>query len=372
MFLTDKINSNRTDSVFDIHGRLEYENAMQSKYSDPSMPLLNAYILSFKNIIINALQVKHMPLWPDNKKACIVLTHDVDNPDKYSLLKDYRIIPRKNTDRGVVSYNYHILKTLISYLKDRNKEENWLFNKVIEAESKYNFKSTFYFASRPYSNKNGHLFDVPYHIKKRKFKKLFEELNAYNVDIGLHASYNAHKDPNLFIEEKKWLEKLTKTEVCGLRHHYWHLGKELFDTLHYHEIAGFKYDTSIAFNNHPGYRFEVAFPFYPFDVVKNKRIDVLQLPPFLMDGSLFYKEDMTVEKGMEIINPYISNLLKYNGIGVVDWHVRTSFPSTNSFNSWGKFYLEFLDYLKSKQEVWVTNAKEVYDWLDKRNKQLIK
>jgi hypothetical protein len=91
-----------------------------------------------------------------------------------------------------------------------------------------------------------------------------------------------------------------------------------------------------------------------------------------MDGSLFYKEDMTVEKGMEIINPYISNLLKYNGIGVVDWHVRTSFPSTNSFNSWGKFYLEFLDYLKSKQEVWVTNAKEVYDWLDKRNKQLIK
>ena len=371
LLLSDKVNENVPHNNYDEHQRLHYKDSFQAKLHVQQIPIVNAYILSLQKVITDTFDIEALPLWPDNKQAAFVLSHDVDDPDKYSYIKSYTIAPPANMNRNIISYNYHIAGNALRRLMDSNRNAHWLFKEIMEVESKYGFKSTFYFASRSFFERSGHFEDVRYDIKKDKFIRLFPKLKEAGFEIGLHASYNAHEDLNNFIEEKQRLEELANISVTGLRHHFWHMGPHFFDTLHHHELAGFKYDSSLAFNDVPGYRFNIAFPFYPFDHRKGRKINVLQLPTFLMDGNLFEREGMTVDKALEEAIPYIDSIVKHKGLGVIDWHVRTSFPGTNEYGDWGSTYLKILQYLGSLSNVWVTSAEEVYKWLASREQKLI-
>lgn len=369
--LTDEVHDGAQSDHFDKHHRLHYAASFQSKMKNPLVPVVNAYILYLKDILVNLFGVKPLPLWPDNNRAAFLLSHDVDEPDKYSFIKHYKVFPPRNSGRGLLSYNYYIFRNYLNYLKDPNKEENWLFREIMEAEGKYNFKSSFYFASKPFFAADAHAVDVPYDISKKRFQPVFEQMKSNGFEIGLHASYNAYQDPKYFKAEKERLERIAQCEVVGLRHHFWHLAEKPFQTMHYHELAGFKYDSSLSFNYHPGYRFNSAFPFYPFDRQRNKRINVMQLPAFYMDGNTFYRENATVKEAMDEASPYIESIIQQQGIGSIDWHVRTSYPSTNEFKRWGEGYLAILEHLHAQENIWVTSGQEIYAWLEQRSQKLL-
>ena len=59
-------------------------------------------------------------------------------------------------------------------------------------------------------------------------------------EIGLHASYNAYRSADHFAEERSLLAKAAASQVNGLRHHFWHMGRDIEHTLSYHEQAGFQ------------------------------------------------------------------------------------------------------------------------------------
>jgi hypothetical protein len=79
----------------------------------------------------------------------------------------------------------------------------------------------------------------------------------------LHASYNAYAAAEWFVYEKEKLEEVAQAKIKGLRPHYWHIGRDQHKTLRFHEATGFGYDSSIAFNDHIGFRMDIALPYYP-------------------------------------------------------------------------------------------------------------
>ncbi len=368
--LTDQVYANVDESEYDEFERLQYKDALQSRYSNPALPVINRCLNTLKRIFEKRFQLKGIPLWPDGKRACFILSHDVDDPDKYTLLKNYKLATPHNLDSSFLAYNKHMLRNRVWYTRDKNRDENWLFRNIMEAEGKHGFSSTFFFASRPFFDKKADPRDVPYNIEKNNFREVFRELNTSGFEVGLHASYNAYQEADMFQEERSKLEDLAKSDVLGLRHHYWHMGTDIFRTLKHHHTAGFRYDTSVAFNDDPGYRFDIALPFYPFDHRNGEEIATLQLPSFLMDGSLFYKEGVTVEEAFNKAKPYIDAVITEGGLGTFDWHVRTSFPGTNSYHSWGEGYLRILEYLAEQEGLWVTNARDVLRWWDQRAEPL--
>ncbi len=344
--LSDQININLPKEAYDSHQRLKekyYKKALRD------VPMVNFYLESLKK----HLEIKSPQLWPKGKKCVIGLSHDVDIPEKYAILN----LPSRGKNKSRI---YQLkLASYIRRLFDASPNDFFLFEDIVAAEEKFGFKSTFFFASENMASSHGSPYDVCYDISGKKFREIFKLLRKKGFGIGLHAGYNAYQDINFLNLEKKRLEKFSRTKILGLRHHFWHLGPDVEKTLLMHEKAGFKYDSSIAFNDAPGFRRSVALPYYPWSFELERPIRVLQEPVFCMDSAVF-SHDETTAQGFQKVAVFIKTIKKFGGCGILNWHVRSSFPKNLPYYFWGQTYLKILQYLADDKEIWVTNLEEIY------------
>jgi hypothetical protein len=241
---------------------------------------------------------------------------------------------------------------------------------IMDAESVRGFKSSFMFAVSRRFDRTGHPdFDVSYDVGSSRFGKLFKQLSYRDFEVGLHAGYNSYLAAERFEDEKLKLERLANVRVRGLRHHAWHLGRDVTATLEAHEEAGFEFDSSLAFNRRAKLRRSVALPYRPWSERLGRAVDVIQIPVALMDGHIFYhdvSEDDAVRQACEAVD----GIMDVGGVGAIDWHVRTSSPDSKQFGMWGRTYGALLDYLSEQDDVWVTSLGEINDWVRAREKRL--
>jgi len=368
-FLTDKVNQNLSEDSYDCDQLLLFVKSFQASNQIANFPIVNLYLNFLKKIFEEVFKGSGLPLWPEGFKAAIGLSHDVDSPDKYAILAAPLILKNRSLKENLY-FNYKRFKALINRIKDSNPNDFWLFSQIMAAEAKYGFSSTFFVCSANRFDSYGSSEDVLYDIKRSNFQKVFSEILHNQFEIGLHTSYNACDEANRFVLEKKKLEGFVKTKVYGSRHHYWHLGDNSNQTFINQIKSGLEYDTSLAFNESIGFRRNVALPFYIWDSRNRTVSKLLELPVFLMDGNFFSHKGANTVNAMKEIVKFISIIKATNGLGVVDWHVRTSFPGNKTYQEWGKCYLELLDYLSQDKEIWVTNLRNLQIWLEQRNQKL--
>lgn len=365
-FLTDRGNKGLDASSFDDHKRLIFEESFQFQNGIGAIPIVNRYIIFLIDLFEKRFEFKPGSFYPNGKKACVILSHDVDFPDKHESLNSFTFLPKKKNFTSLWRHYPRLLFLIKDYLFDKNKSEYWCFDELMEAEGNFGFKSSSYFSAINKDHEYANALDVPYTIEHKKFQKLFKIMNDNGFEIGMHTSYNAFLTQSHFDFEKNKLETAAKVDIIGLRHHYWHLGKDPQETLLMHEKAGFLYDSSLAFNDHIGFRYSSALPFFPYHSKLKRKINVLQIPVFCMDGHLFYKESMTAKKAVGKILKYLDILVENQGIGSIDWHIRTSYPKGEKYNEWGKAYLEVLEQLAVREDIWVTSAADFYEWWKSR------
>jgi peptidoglycan/xylan/chitin deacetylase (PgdA/CDA1 family) len=357
-FISDKVNYNLPIKAFDSAERLILRESFQFKEQIHEFPIVNKYILFIKDVLKNKFpSLVFNPFLENNKKYAIGLSHDVDFPDKYAPRYSPFLSPGSSIGKHLKMYQKKITATL-NRLRDPFPDNHWLFEKIMDSEEKHGFKSTFFFASISKFDSYGTKEDVNYNLKNYRFRNVIEKIKERGFEVGLHASYNAYKALERFQLEKKRIEDVSNDEVVGLRHHGWHLSKNIEQTFEFHEKAGFNYDSSLSFNESLGFRYNIAFPFYPWKLSENRPLQVMQLPVFCMDGNLFNQKIETSQAIAQIIK-YIDTIKRYEGIGIIDWHVRTSYPTNNNFTEWGKAYQAILEYIAKDQEAWVTNLKDI-------------
>lgn len=358
LLITDRVNDGRSE--YDEHDRLTYAVSFQSESQSGNCPAVSVYVRHLKSLLTRVAGGA-IPLWPRGKIAALGLSHDVDRLDKWAEVR--------GTLRAKC-YLGHAGRSLIRNIV-RPHDDRCLLREVIDYERSLGFKSTLMFAATSRYDGMGNVHDVAYSIDSGAIRRLMDYAQERGCEIGLHASYNAYKDAERFQRERRRLASAAGCPIIGLRHHFWHLGRDVERTLRFHEKAGFVYDSSIAWNEQIGYRRSVASPYFPWHSVEQREIGVVQLPVCAMDGNLFYIKGMTAETAVERLLSVVSNLVeKYEGLGVLDWHSDTSHPGTPGYREWGRAYFEFLRRLSDKSELWVTNLGEIATWLGERQKRL--
>jgi hypothetical protein len=351
MFLTDKVNNTEVNENIDQHGRLMFHKSFQFKNNIHKIPIVNIYVNHIKNVIENYFNVKIPNFLPNDKKGCILLTHDIDIPVKYGELFFKPLT--FNLSEFIIK-----LKSFGKYLLDKDRNEFWNFEKVYEKEKSYNFKSTSFFCTSNRWDKKSSKYDVTYSIRNKRFKKLLKKIELLNFGIGLHTSYNSITR-NSIKTEFKILNSYVK--VIGNRHHFWNYGKSFEKAAKIHYESGIKYDSSISFNDNIGYRFNCALPFFPFDQEKKEIIKVLQIPNLCMDSHLLIKKNRSEEEIIDELFSHIETLKQNKGIASLDWHIRTSFPN-KTYYKWGRVYYKILEKLSKDSSLWVTNCEDLYYW----------
>jgi len=351
---TDELNIERNKwDQHNIKQSILYKNDLLHE------PIVNGYANFIKHLFQGRFEF--IPMWPGNKKAALALSHDVDYPE---MIKPIELL------RYLMTYKFKAsFKTFWQIII--GKETFWQFENYMNLEKKYNVRSSFYFCS--YQGNLPRFFlkapDPFYNIKKSKYLKVVEQLRSEGFEVGLHSSFLAFSSKNRFEKEVNKLKGIFKLSNFGHRHHYWHTNPEdPSETCLIHQELGLAYDSSLSFEQHSGFRYSICTPFHIWNRKNGKALEILQLPPTLMDDHLFgYKHLSNFSSYKENIDNAIAAILKSNGVFVVDFHARVL--NKTFFPKWGESYEYLLQQIEKSNNFFIDTPMNINKhWRDREAK----
>lgn len=307
---------NLDDEKIDKYGRLDYKHSLQNRFSILENNIVQEYI---QKLLFQVDPHLKIPL----KKSRIFLSHDIDSV--YGSLKYDSIWALKTGD---------ILSMLKVIGQTAMKNPPWFnMDKVAKLESDHDVKACYYWIVQngrgAHGEKNG-----DYSIFNQKIQQQMSYVEAKGNEIGLHkSSMNTS-----FNEEKKKLD----TSVLSNRFHFLKIDNP--NSFSEMESCGIQSDSSIGFPYKMGFKNSFGLPYFPFDISKNKKFDVLEVPLHIMDGMFEITNEETSEKAYHRITQFIEQN-STNSIISILWHnsEMTNFAYKWSFHC----YKRILQYIIS-------------------------
>lgn len=303
-------------------GRHLFSESIQFKLGIIELPVVNYYYDILKTAIEKTYNIS-IKYRLQNPALC--LTHDVDSCN--TAWTEARVYEQKNKKY------FNAVKLVFKHIFFK---DDWFnFDKIIKLEKSLNAKSTFFFLPQKGKTKNGYK-NADYNISSKKIQKAIKKIKQAGCKIGVHSAFNTHLNSNEFnIDLLKFTEK-----PIGNRFHF--LMYDNPKTIKVLEQNNIKYDTTLGYSEHIGFRNSTTYPFYIYDLQNDKSSNVLEIPLNIMDATFFYKKYMGIEKQdvLNKIESLLSETQKFNGVLTILWH--NNYFSDYKFKGWGKVYIEIL------------------------------
>lgn len=315
--------------------RYTYKASVQARYGFITKPVVNYYFDILREVLE---KVYHKDLSHDrwgNNSFATCLTCDVDR-----LQSGWKVAGKQLMQQG-----RFLDVTKLWLLKSVGRDAWNNLPGVIQTAEKYGAKATFFFLP---SNQryNGHP-NADYDLTQLKYQELAQRVADQGHEVALHGSFGTTND---LIQLKSDRAKLP-LQAQGNRFHYLCYQPETTPLVL--EQSNLKYDSTLGFAEHFGFRNSYCQPFYPFDF-KNKRAHTYQeLPLLLMDNTLYNRNYLNLkpEQALAQIQPVIAEVKKFNGLFTLLWHNEnfskyTEAPVENSGMTWLGLVEELLQQLK--------------------------
>lgn len=184
---------------------------------------------------------------------------------------------------------------------------------LAEVNEANHFTGTFYFqTSDPSPRDDG--YDV------EEVRNVVDELRDRGHRIGFHPGYEAARDPERFAMEWARFEGLTGQSPAETRIRYHFLRVELPGSWRFLEGFGFRYEASLGFAGGAGFRAGTCFPYRPFDVEKNRVVELMLEPLVCMDASLQSYACLEPEAGLTAALTLAATCKQAGGTFSLLWH----------------------------------------------------
>ena len=320
----------------DRHGRFLAKDSIifQQGYGD--RPLVDEYGV----LLRNWLRETGVDI-PDDKKGFnkIYLTHDIDNPYRFHWIGEVCRQYIKNILR-----NNYCSSPLKKYF-DRRNCEYYTFHKIIEYDKHLQESlpeisvESIYFLITAGSSFNKKY----YNFFSEEINCLIDELIKSGAKLGLHASYEAGKNPKKIKYEAKRLKNKLGIDSIINRHHYlqW---REPGD-VEYMEQAEITDDFTFSYADCAGFRVGTCRPYRFINPETKELTNVIIHPMEIMECTLDRQEYMHLnyENAFEKCRKIIRQVYKHNGELVLLWH-NTEFTGKGYQE---RLYKSVLEYIKA-------------------------
>lgn len=305
----------------DHYGRFPYKASLQHKYNFIDKPIVNYYFEIIAKAI-NEFSLLHGYKKITEKKHYntfgFYLTHDIDNIDYYTfnhlLYKLKQLVGLAKNEYSLAHNLKDIGKTIVELLKfNKKRNPDWSFAYLRELEQLFQWVSAFYFLHKDIKNQ-----DSRYVFTEKRMQALFAFLENENCEIGIHGSVASAKNAKtalIFLQE---LQSVTKQTILGGRQH--RLIFKTPDTSLVHQSIGLKYDSSLGFAEHEGFRNSYCLPFKLYDFENDKPVNVWQIPLIVMDGTLFYYRRLSANEAFDAVEKILYEIKHFNGLFTLLWH----------------------------------------------------
>jgi len=374
------MNLSSTDYKKLLQGRYEAERLPKDFSPDRVVPDFAFNALNPLGLLYRPVVNEHYlenggkkPVWPDGKCFAVCLTHDVDYVSNYSLHQSVRVRRLELSNSTSLSRK---IKSFLGFGKDfvrfgtlyGQKDPFHCYERWLEVEKDIGVHSTFFFWPGWSGVTKDHHTDPKYELydlvvfdgQKCTVAEMIQEVDHQGWEIGLHPSWCSFDDADELKRQKESVEKALGHEIFSVRQHYLHC--DIRVTPRVHAEAGFKYDSTLGFNDNVGFRFGTCYPWYLYDLKAEKELSVMEIPLIVQDGAMLHPN-----KGMRLdedtafqyvvrITEAVENV---GGVLTLLWHSHGI-----SQAQWWNLYLKTLKYLQQKNP-WFASVKEVGEWWKK-------
>lgn len=318
--------------------RFPYEESIQCKLDIICLPVVNYYFDILKSAIEKTCSVSLKPRpWREHSFATFI-SHDIDTCESGWLQGGFNALKKGR-----------LLTTLDLILKKIAGKDVWFnFSEIISLEQSFDIKSTFFFLGR--RDKFKGMPNADYELSNRKFGKAFEEIKLVGSEIGIHGSLGSSNNTNRFKEDLKKFG----IGVEGNRYHF--LEFDPVESLRVLEESGIKFDSSMGFAEHYGFRNGICMPFYLYDIPNDRPSSVLEIPLILMDGTLQSTKYLNIAKDQIAgrIGTLIAEIEKFGGLFTLLWH-NTHF-SDYKYQGWKQIFEEITGICRKENSAFVTGS----------------
>jgi len=251
----------------DEHGRISAKNSFPFKNGFLKRPVVNEYIEMFWNFLTflgyNGIRKA--------REYRIIPTHDIDvinyPVDTKTIIGD--LLKRKS----FTSFQ----KRLNARIKGINPFDS--FGWIMDYAEKHNAQARFYFMNGGTSS-----FDRRYTVENKFVLDRIRDIESRNHIVGFHPSYSSFGDAEQWRYEKEEMEKTLGFPVkCG-RQHY--LRFAVPNTWQVWDDNNMKEDQTVCFHDKSGFRCGTGDSFPVFNVKSKKRVNLIETPLIIMDGTL--------------------------------------------------------------------------------------
>jgi peptidoglycan/xylan/chitin deacetylase (PgdA/CDA1 family) len=160
--------------------------------------------------------------------------------------------------------------------------------------------------------------DADYALTDPRLTQLIARVRSASDEIGLHPSYDSHRDGMLIARQAEALRSVTGKSVRGLRQHF--LRFKTPDTWHAQMCANMHYDSTMGFADRAGFRCGWSGCYHPFDIEKRSELPIIEIPTVVMDMTLSVYERLPAENAVERLAMLLEASTTRGGCFVLLWH----------------------------------------------------
>jgi len=289
-------------------------------------------------------------------KFAIALTHDLD-----SIHKHWFIPKRTITELVVKGKLRTAAKTFgeaakICWFKRKDPYDN--LSHVVEWERRLGIRSSIYVMGCLGPN------DANYDVAELEGKVPLHSLVREGWEIGFHPGYSTSTNERAFNTELATIgtslvrpqNGTEPVKIEGGRQHF--LKFKVPHTWRIWEKSGMRYDSTLGFVDHEGFRCGMCVPFKPFDLLENRILNIWEMPLTVMDCTLDLYRNMSFSQREDVLEKLLHVVKKHQGVFVMLWH-NTYFGKENA-GKYSKILEGFID-LAQKEGAFVGSARQVLD-----------
>ncbi len=315
----------------DEHGRLPAERSLPVRAGFIHRPIIDEYSEVLRAIVKehNFEQVFGLKLEePKHRFSQINLSHDLDQPYSYRGSRSFfralfleKKSPLKAFQLAFLNQGSDEFNTFDEILCENNELVEKLPDRLVQ---------TIFFVK----TKSPHILDRPsYDLDSSYMKKVSKLAKAYNVKMGLHASYYAGLNPEVLAKEKAKLDKHFKQNTIISRHHY--LAQREPEDLKILFEAGIKHDYSMGYVGVAGFRLGTCRPVKYINPNTRSLWELTMHPLTMMDVSLSREDFMNLsfEEAEAYAHSLVRAVARHRGELNLLWHNEQFAPTVHPWQA---------------------------------------
>jgi hypothetical protein len=226
---------------------------------------------------------------------------------------------------------------------------------IVRRERELGFNSTFYFLFD-----HQHVLDGPeVAAYERYLPAAVSEVLEAGGEVGVHGSTVAASSLEQLEKERARCRAMTGLGEIGVRFHNLRLLPGTFGLV---EQAGFAYDTTLGFAEHPGWRHGFTYPYRPYDLTGDRVHDFIEIPLIILDATFSEERYLNLPASLarEKIFGVLETLKKWRGAGAICWHNSTFDPNLSL--GYSQLYWDMLVWISEHNGIGVSAGRLAAEW----------